>query len=737
MLNGTVAILLTVIVVVVVIFLVLFLYRSPPFGMRREGFFDSPYISVTHVKPEVVPLMLDADRGTTAGDSLAPLSDLASRNGLWIYEGNLDSQSGLCVGDAALLAYDSDQNKNKNTMMPQLVAPLIASASQRALFLLSPIDPAQRIPTLHEIVNNRSAQPTRVFCPTGVEASLFAIAWALAGGGDVSQHSDKVLLEVKNGWESAARAALAYQRNGEFAIVPVWACRGSFAQTTVISSWPKGAAASISYHPKDYAGEEFDGFLLESAPHMIKARSPVLTASPVPIVPGTRPSDLNALTQTVLVAPSLVLLYESDDPLSLSLTHPMADRVSDALLKGDPETLVLCMFYEAQGITLLPRTEETVRAFERRRMNASNLPDASRREARPAVMEQFGAEDEEGEEDNSMKTRVQHHRYGHLKRTAVWGRDPEDGPLDGPPVELVPTHAVRLAIEWKEEGGYAEATLEPSGTVSIDGVRLRAGDRVILENQDDFSDNGTWIVISAKGPHGIPVFQRPVALDPKGYVTKLERVRTLNSAKISWQWRFALPVKASERASVLKEGDRVAWLPLPGAPTGIVDAIGRATAVTKSNVSSVIEIVVPAEKVVASPEAAAFEDLWFDPKARCLDADAIFSTLDTRQQCKTVPGHTWDRPCTSDVECPFLQEGTETKRGRCLKSGRCEVPVGVRSTAYRSLNSVDDTMVCRCDSTGGSLSLNSASHECCGRPDAIQVFTMTEPFLSSPLRGLQ
>ena len=620
------AILILILIVIVIVF-----------SRRREGFFfvDTPYISVTHVKPEVVPLMLDAARGPT---SIPPLS---SQNGLWIYEG--DSRStGLCVGDAALVAYESDQSMP----LPRLVAPLPYQTSQRAFFLLSPVDSRQRIPTLRELI----AQPLRVFCPTGVEASLFAIAWAIAGGGDVPPER----VEVTNGWESAARAALSARQNGEFAIVPVWACQGSLAQTTVISSWPKGTAASISYHPKDL--ENDDGFLLESAPHMIKARSPVLTASPVPIVAGTRPSDSGLLTQNVLVAPSLVLLYDSDKDID----SMMADKVSDALLKDHPEMLAMCTFYQALGIPLLPRTEETVRAFERKRMNRH-----------ASVLEEF----------------------------------------EQPPIELVPTHAVSLAMEWKEGGSYAEATLLPQGTVSIDGVRLRAGDRVILENQEDFGEAGRWIVVSLKGPRGIPVFQQPVALDPKDYVTKLERV------KGQWQWRFSF-LSAS---SVLKDGDRVAWLPLPGAPTGTVDAIGR--------------IVIPADKVVASPEAAKFEKEWFDPLARCLDHDAIGHSMDTRQQCKSTKGHVWDRPCTSDVECPFLQEGTETGRGRCLKSGRCEVPVGVRSTAYRSLASTDEneTMVCRCDGEGEgpiSLSLNAASHECCDRPDAIPVFTMTDhPFV--------
>lgn len=630
---------------------------------NREGFV--PYISLIHVKPEAVPLMLDSDRGPD-GSSFSSLSDLSSNNGLWIYNGNRSSNPlrGLCVGDAAMVAYDKDKDPKSDP--PQLVAPIVSAEAKRSFFLLSPVDSDTEVPTLGQIIKSRLS--VSVFCPTGVESSLFTVAWAVAGGGDVPD----TILKITNDWESAAAEAAAVDRTKGIAIVPVWACQGSPVQTAILSRLQY--TASISYHPQDDDSE--DGFLLESAPHMIKARSPALTASPIRVIPGTRPSDPDSLTQTVLVSPALVLLYESTESSELKIKNDvvvsMAGRVSDAILGipgtpgQEPEAFALCTFYEALGIPLLPRTEETVRAFEKRRLNSAKLP----------IMEQFG--------DKAHQ-----------------------------PIELVPESEVSLAISWSE--GHAEATLEPHGTTTIDGVRLRAGDRVILENQEVRGDNGTWIVVSSEK---IPILQKPVAIYPKGYTTALERTRVRNepAATVHWQWRFLFQA-SDERAHMLKRGDSVAWVPLPGAPTGTVDEIKN------KKMGRLLEVVVPADKVTASPEAAKFENEWFDPMSRCLDSDAMGNTLDTRQKCRIQQGNVWDKPCIRDDECPFLQEGTETRRGRCLKSGRCEVPVGVRSSAYRSLNSTTDTMVCRCK--GGPLGLGVATHECCDLPDAVPVFSMT------------
>ena len=693
---------------------------------------QDPYLSLVHVQPDRVSMAIDAYRGptdlTALPDASAALSPLSKYKGLYLFEDAKCRTNGLCVSDAAVLAHSIDSGKLAK--LPLLIAPLSSyPQGQRSLFLLAPFDPTSGNPPSLGRLAKESGRPIRVFCASELESSLFEIAWAIAGGGDVSDAS-QLTVEVVSGPAAAAKAASTLVGSSAVSIVPVWSCPGSQAQKIVIESWPSGHAACVSYHPAD--DETADGFLVESAPHAIKARAPALTASPVSIIPGTRPTvNIPSKTQTVLAAPSLVVLYSEDKNQDGEDTvRSMADAISDALLKNadaDPETTIaLCTFYEAQGIPLLPRTEQTVRAFEGKRQTVAFESPYSRPSV--PVMEQFRT-------NRFEKQALTERNFAHLKRTDEWGSDLESAP----PVELVPTTPVRLAIESHE--GYDEARLAPRGSVSVDGVRLRTGDRVIFESQESTTENGSWIVVKTVGPDGIPLLQKPVALDPaSGYQTKLERSASISPMiEAEWQWRFSLPT-TEPPASLLREGDRVAWLPLPGTPTGIVTSVGRPTAVTAGiGITSVIEIVVPARSVVASPQAAALEDEWFDPLSRCLDADAIGNTLDTRQACErkygigsgpeTTGAYTWDRPCTKDRDCPYLQNGTEDRRGTCLKSGRCEEPVGVKPFAYRKI-AWDDGLVCACpkndakNEDGIRLSLRSASRECCNLPGATPVFNL-------------
>lgn len=641
--------------------------------------FENPYLSLVHIEPERVPMALDAYRGPSdlngILDASAALSDLSKNHGLFIYEDGNEFQ-GLCVSDAAVMANSADSGFK----LPLLVAPLSTyPQTKRSLFLLAPLDPESDPPSLGQII--KSGRKIHVLCTSTLESSLFEVAWAIAGGGDVSSSDSVTVRIIGRGPSATAQAAL---QSDAFVIVPVWSCPGSRAHKVIFAAWPKQHVACVSYHPADE--DTMDGFLVENAPHMIKARAPALTASPVSVIRGFRPPrsksrPTGSYTQRVLTAPSLVVLYptSNDDPDPVLL---MADAMSDAFLKNtksDPETTIaLCTFYEAQGIPLLPRTEETVRAFERKRQSVVMQSPYSR--PRVPIMEQFD---------------------------------------DGNNIELVPKYPVSLTVESKL--GYDDAKLAPrqgpgSGSVSVDGVRLRLGDRVILEMQESPAENGSWTVVKTVGPQGIPVLQKPVALDPDRYRTKLERSSSISPLiERGWQWRFTL----QDPNTFMREGDRVAWLPLPGAPTGTVSAV----------VGQRIEIVVPDGLVVASPEASSLEGEWFDPLSRCLDADAVGYTLDTRQQCeikqKDGAPYSWDRPCISETDCPYLQNGTDRRRGRCLKSGRCEEPVGVKPFAYRKI--ADDIgLVCECPKNDDypAITLRAASGACCDRPGATPVFSL-------------
>lgn len=64
-----------------------------------------------------------------------------------------------------------------------------------------------------------------------------------------------------------------------------------------------------------------------------------------------------------------------------------------------------------------------------------------------------------------------------------------------------------------------------------------------------------------------------------------------------------------------------------------------------------------------------------DPRATCFGA-RLAATAD---QCYAAGG-VWDRPCETDVECPYYDN--RTGRGRCI-AGTCEMPLGVGNKSFR------------------------------------------------------
>ena len=652
--------------------IVMFLFYK--FQPKKREAYNDPYLSLIHIEPTRVPLALDSFRGPSElqgiSDASAALSTLSNENGLFIYGGD-DQHTGLVISDAAILAHSVDSGHD----LPLLIAPLSShSKAHRSFFLLSLFNPSFGDPplSLGHLVKNK--QKFRIYCFTGLESSLFGVAWAVAGGGDVSQTSQVHILENNNAANLALTDFQQEKYNDTIIILPIWTCPESNMLKNIFSTWPSGHIASLSYHPKDESVQ--DGFLLETAPHMIKARAPALTASDVSIIRG---SLYSSKSQTVLTAPSLVVVYPKNEEEESTLS--MADALSDVLLNGkDPETSInLCAFYEAQGIPLLPRTEAKMREFDRKR-----------------AIEHFS------DENLNKKVIFVETDFSHLKRDLFVSEKQS-------PVELVPVRSVPLLI--RSEEGYDVATLLPHGSASVDAVKLRIGDRLILEKQESLIENGSWIVVKTVG--SLPVLQKPVALSPVNYKTFLERSSSSPLIEPGWQWRFTL--RAEGPASFLKEGDRIAWLPLKGMGRDPQTPIGTVVKKDKTNV----EVVLPSESVVASSDASYFEKEWFHPLSRCLDADAIGYTLDTRQECKRKRGiMMWDRPCNIDTDCPNFQNGQVARRGRCLISGRCEEPVGVKPFAYRNVSSSFQA-VCACPKEGSHLSLQAASHECCAFSDPV------------------
>ena len=623
-----------------------------------EGFgSDRPFetdaaISLVHVRPTgTVTLVLDALLGPTelpdpVADALAPLE----RYGLRI--GGTD-KSPLRVSDAL---------HAKGTAM---VAPL-PHECRRSLRLLTPHRPATRPPTtLLDAARERT--PVRVFCASSLEADLFAVAWAIAGGGDVESSPNVSVIHVKGGLHAAALAASAASSAASSAksqvaiIVPVWGADGCAALRSVASAWSPKHAASVAYHPSD--DDASDALLLKSASHVLAARAPTMRAAPGKAF-GASPTPMLTLMYT-----HSIVVYDDgtdDEQAHDEQADAIADAVADALLLFDADAAATCGFYQSHGVRLLARASMINAATTARRMAVVADSPAYGRPA-VSVLEQF------------------------------------DGGGLSPPVELVPDHDVPIVVRTIAGTSVREADVNDAGL----GVRLRRGDRVTLtEQQRAAEENGAYVAL---GPGRI---QSPPLLRPGAYRTTLVRDHHRR-----WVWRFSLPLPMAADGrieSFLHLGDEVAWGAAPGAPTGRVSSASKA----------LVEVDVDAERVVASPSTVAFVSNWLHPLSVC-SSDAWVAT---RQLCEGAPGRegqpvpVWDHPCERDADCPLLRPGP-MHRGRCL-AGHCELPVGARPVGYRSYDTSDDRVrpICRC-ADADRRPLRAASQACCS-PTSPPVFEL-------------
>lgn len=84
-----------------------------------------------------------------------------------------------------------------------------------------------------------------------------------------------------------------------------------------------------------------------------------------------------------------------------------------------------------------------------------------------------------------------------------------------------------------------------------------------------------------------------------------------------------------------------------------------------------------------------FSKEFTDKNFRCMGDDTIQSKLacespyDRFGNPKNTP-NVWDKPCTTDTECPYFQANKNypNTRGKCLKDGTCEMPIGVLRIGY-------------------------------------------------------
>ena len=700
-------------------------------SMLRESFLEPPWVVpsaplvVTHVRPSsTVSLLVDPARGPAPlpADVEDRLSLLIDRRGLRVTS---TPPAPLRVTDAAELA------NSTSALTSAIVGPV--PGSRRALFVVSPIPrkTPSSYPTLFAAASAARGSANVACCASELEATLFALVWAAAGGGDAGS-SPTLTIKVLPSIELVVDAAIALSdRPATLALVPIWACPGApivrAATARIRAATPGRGDASwryVPYHPSD--SPDADGRAYQEAPHQLHARAPSLRFEPVELVGGGGGGpgkDKKRLT--LACAPTLVVM----DAESVESVEAMAGLVAEALMYGDlgntsspveSSAAAECAALQALGGRLLGRTEELVIAASKRGLDAI----VASPYGRPAVpiLEQFG----DGSADvigggseviggsdalksSSLIARgavsVGDDVRGWEKNATGQTRDDGSGAVRGG-VELSPVREITAeedgitfrTVHYDEAGsgrGVIEASFSEHAT--LDGVRLRRGDRVELTSQERaIEQNGTFVLVDDR------TMQSPVAFRPEApFATALEMRKDG-----TWTWRFS---EVADGGLGMRVGDELAWLAIPGAPIGRV--------VEKKNGKATVEV--PASAVVASPKAAKFDRDWLAPLAVC-SADP---RVPTRQLCASKhPGAAWDGPCKRDADCPFASSSSSdgTYRGRCLTSGRCEVPIGAELVGWRSVAMsarAGHRPICACPGGGNGdlLSIKAASEACCAQ----------------------
>ncbi len=157
------------------------------------------------------------------------------------------------------------------------------------------------------------------------------------------------------------------------------------------------------------------------------------------------------------------------------------------------------------------------------------------------------------------------------------------------------------------------------------GVRLRAGDRVLIPARDAFLPSFDWYVVAADA----------------------------QSATLTSHWSVSLSDDGKARETLLPGPVRTR--------DGLLGTLG--------------------EDGTFAPDAKkpspgmCINKPWIRSEAECTAARSAMDRLGAG---------TWDRPCVSHADCPFFQANRRypNYRGGCL-AGFCEMPVGVTRVGYR------------------------------------------------------
>lgn len=297
------------------------------------------YLSLVHIAADEVLIRSDEIRGPSADDleSSAAVRQLR-RNGLRVVR---DGHADMYLTDATSIAAGA-----------RIVTPLLGPKQTRTLVLYAAAEAGAELPV-------RGVQ-VQAICPGRLEAELFAVAWAAAGGSEAGAKA----ATYPGPYDSAGALPPA-----ELRIAVAWGCPGSRAMAdaeAAAKGWSRsGKARRLSYGDRD------------GAQHLVAARAPSLRLKPS-IVPGE---------SSVLSTPSLVVMAgepRENHPATSAMAAEIARLASADNERG---ALAMAAFLSATSKVPLARPQP----LQRMSRQVKAVIDASLPYERPAVpiLEQF------------------------------------------------------------------------------------------------------------------------------------------------------------------------------------------------------------------------------------------------------------------------------------------------------------------------------------------------------------
>lgn len=228
-------------------------------------------------------------------------------------------------------------------------------------------------------------------------------------------------------------------------------------------------------------------------------------------------------------------------------------------------------------------------------------------------------------------------------------------------------------LQFKYSG--RQRVFTPS-SAEIDGVRLRAGDRVTLRHQLREDENGQYVVVVGPGRAGLQLVDgRPLA-PQQGEALKVSVAASSAGVRAGSFTLLGVPLA---QGAGWRVGDRVI-LPSFGNDVGVVTSVRQHTA---AHVRADID-------VGSTDTETGTETEGGDPLGTCVTNP----TIKGREQCespydafgapKAAGPDVWDAPCRKNVECPFFQKNERypNYRGGCI-AGYCEMPLGLQRVGFR------------------------------------------------------